>query len=183
MVLLSGNSGDIGSHIIDFNLKGTDGNYYSIGSFDNSSVIVLIFMCNHCPYVKAVIDRFVKLQNKYVDKGVKFVGINPNDAEFYPEDSYENMIDFVKERNINFPYLVDVTQQTAKNYDAVCTPDIYVYDKKRILGYRGRLDDNWKEEDKVTKHDLDEAISALLENREINDIQIPSMGCSIKWKK
>ncbi len=183
MALLSSNAGNLGSPIIDFNLKGTDGKYYTAGSFKDYKILVIIFMCNHCPYVKAVTERFVKLQEKYMNEGVQIIGINPNDTEYYSEDSYENMINFAKERKINFPYLTDDTQQTAREYDAVCTPDIYVYGQDRTLKYRGRLDDNWKEEDKVTKHDLDDAISSLLKCDEISNQQIPSMGCSIKWKK
>ncbi|MFA7359553.1 MAG: thioredoxin family protein [Candidatus Kapaibacterium sp.] len=183
MALLSSNSGNLGSPVIDFNLRGTEGKYCCTGDFQSSRVLVIIFMCNHCPYVKAVIDRFVRLQAKYINEGVQFIGINPNDSVFYPEDSFENMINFVKERKINFPYLADDTQQTARAFDAVCTPDIYVYDSNRMLKYRGRLDDNWKEEDKVTRHDLDDAIKLLLNGEEISKEQIPSMGCSIKWKK
>ncbi len=100
----------------------------------------------------------------------------------YPEDSFENMILFVEKYKINFPYLADDTQQTAKEYDAVCTPDIYVYDKERKLRYRGRLDDSWKDESKITTRDLDKAIELLLHGKEIDFQQIPSMGCSIKWK-
>jgi thiol-disulfide isomerase/thioredoxin len=139
-------------------------------------------MCNHCPYVKAVIERFVKLQKKYKDSGVGLIGISSNDATAYPEDSFENMKLFAKNHSMNFPYLFDETQMTAKNYGAVCTPDIYVYDGKRKLKYRGRLDDNWKEESGVKSEDLDLAIDLLLQEKEISFEQIPSMGCSIKWK-
>ena len=98
MALLSSNSGNLGSPVINFYLKGTDGKYCCTGDFQSSKVLVIIFMCNHCPYVKAVIDRFVRLQAKYINEGVQFIGINPNDSEYYPEDSFENMINFVKER-------------------------------------------------------------------------------------
>lgn len=183
MVLLKSNLGEIGSLAIDFKLKGVNGKIYSLDTFASKSVIVLIFMCNHCPYVQAVVNRFVLLQSKYADKNVQLIGISSNDVESYPEDSFENMIVFSKERKINFPYLIDENQSTAKNYDAVCTPDIYVYDSSRILKYRGRLDDNWKEEDKVIRKDLESAIESILKNEEITFEQIPSMGCSIKWKK
>jgi len=183
MVLLKSNPGEIGSAFVDFELKGIDGKIYSLDSFASKSVIVLIFMCNHCPYVQAVVERFVKLQSKLGDKGVQFVGISSNDVETYPEDSFENMKIFSEERNINFPYLIDENQSTAKNYDAVCTPDIYVYDNSRHLKYRGRLDDNWKEEEKVVRRDLESAVDLILLNKEIKFEQIPSMGCSIKWKK
>jgi peroxiredoxin len=183
MVLLKSNPGEIGSAVVDFELKGIDGKIYSLDSFASKSVIVLIFMCNHCPYVQAVVERFVKLQSKLKNKGVQFVGISSNDVETYPEDSFENMKIFSEERNINFPYLIDENQSAARDYDAVCTPDIYVYDNSRHLRYRGRLDDNWKEEDKVVHRDLESAIDLILLNKEITFEQIPSMGCSIKWKK
>ncbi len=183
MALLKSNPGEIGSCIIDFDLKGVDGKIYSLDSFVSKSVIVIIFMCNHCPYVQAVIERFINLQSKYKDKGVQLLGISPNDVESYPEDSFDNMKIFSEERKINFPYLIDENQSTAKYYDAVCTPDIYVYDINRHLRYRGRLDDNWKEENNVKCKDLEEAIEAILLKREITNEQIPSMGCSIKWKK
>ncbi len=176
------NSNSAGSQLIEFSLKGTDGRTYSPESFKDKELLVIIFQCNHCPYVKAVIDRFVALQEKYSDKKVQFVAINPNDAEMYPEDSFENMILFAEKYKINFPYLADDTQQTAKEYDAVCTPDIYVYDKERKLRYRGRLDDSWKDESKITTRDLDKAVELLLHGKEIDFQQIPSMGCSIKWK-
>lgn len=183
MVLLQSNPGEIDSAAIDFKLKGVDGKIYSLDTFASKSVIVLIFMCNHCPYVQAVVKRFVTLQSKFENKSVQLIGVSSNDVESYPEDSFENMIIFAKERNINFPYLIDENQSTAINYDAVCTPDIYVYDSSRTLKYRGRLDDNWKEEDKVVSKDLDSAILSVLDNKEIAFEQIPSMGCSIKWKK
>ena len=176
------NSNSLGSQLIEFSLKGIEGRIYSPESFKDKELLVIIFQCNHCPYVKAVIDRFVALQEKYSDKKVQFVAINPNDAEMYPEDSFENMILFVEKYKINFPYLADDTQQTAKKYDAVCTPDIYVYDKERKLRYRGRLDDSWKDESRITTRDLDKAIELLLHGKEIDFQQIPSMGCSIKWK-
>ena len=183
MVLLQSNPGETGSAAIDFKLKGIDGKIYSLDTFVSKSVIVLIFMCNHCPYVQAVVKRLISLQSKFEDKSVQLIGISSNDVESYPEDSFENMIIFSKERKINFPYLIDENQSTAKNYDAVCTPDIYLYDCSRTLKYRGRLDDNWKDEDKVKNKDLELAIEAVLENKEITREQIPSLGCSIKWKK
>lgn len=182
MALLHSNKGKIGSAIIDFNLKCVDGKIYSPGNFNGSKILVIVFMCNHCPYVIAVLQRLIDLQDKLKNSGVIFIGINPNDAESYPDDSYEKMISFSKERKINFPYLADESQKVAADYDAVCTPDIYVYDESRTLKYRGRIDDNWKEENKVVSKDLEKAINLLLKSEEINFEQIPSMGCSIKWK-
>ncbi len=183
MVLLKSNRGEPGSPAPDFSLTGVDGKVYSLSAFSGKDILVVIFMCNHCPYVKAVIGRLVKLQSDYAAKGVQFVGISPNDTEAYPDDSFDNMKLFHAEYGMNFPYLIDETQDIAKKYDAVCTPDIYVYDKSRTLKYRGRLDDNWQDESAVKSQDLKTALNALLTGKEIETDQIPSMGCSIKWKK
>lgn len=182
MALLYSNMAPLGSKAIDFDLPGTDGNNYSLNSFKDKKVLVIIFMCNHCPYVIAVLNRIIAVQNDYADKGVQLVGISPNDAVNYPEDSFENMKKIVKEKNIPFPYLIDETQETARKYDAVCTPDIYVYGDERTLLYRGRIDDNWQEEFKVKQRDLRDALNAILERKPVSEKQIPSMGCSIKWK-
>lgn len=179
---VSGNLNNLGTDIIDFSLKGTDENIYSPENFKDKDILVIIFKCNHCPYVKAVIERLVEFQKKYKDKKVQLIGINPNDPAAYPEDSFENMKLFSENNKINFPYLIDRTQEVAKKYDAVCTPDIYVYDKERKLRYRGRLDDNWKDESKVVNKDLERAVELLLLGKKIDFEQIPSMGCSIKWK-
>ena len=181
-MLLENNTNNLNNPIIDFSLKGTDEKYYSPNDFIDKEVLVIIFMCNHCPYVKAVIKRLVSMQEKYSDKNVQFIGINPNDTEAYPEDSFENMKIFRKEHNMNFPYLIDETQQTARQYDAVCTPDIYVYNKEKLLKYRGRIDDNWQNENKVTRNELDEAIINILHGKDPEQKQNPSMGFSIKWK-
>ncbi len=182
MTLLNSKMVPLGTKVIDFDLPGTDDKNYSLGSFKDKKVLVIIFMCNHCPYVIAVLDRIIAIQNDYADKGIQLIGINPNDTVNYPEDSFENMKKIVKERNIPFPYLIDESQDIAKKYDAVCTPDIYVYGKERTLLYRGRIDDNWQEESKVTKRDLRDALDAILKGNPVSEEQVPSMGCSIKWK-
>ena len=182
MALLESNMVPLGTPAHDFSLLSTDGNSYSIDSFNDKKVLVIVFMCNHCPYVKAVLDRLIQLQKDYDDNGVQLVGINPNDEENYPEDSFENMKKAVIEKGIPFPYLQDTTQEIAKQYNAVCTPDSYVYGKERKLLYRGRIDDNWKDEGSVTKRDLRSAIDEILEDRPVSEEQHPSMGCSIKWK-
>jgi peroxiredoxin len=179
---LESKKGSLNSKIIDFNLLGIDNNYHSLKEYDNEKILIIIFMCNHCPYVKAVMGRLVEIQKKYLDKGVKLIGINPNDEITYPEDSFENMKLFAKEYNMNFPYLRDETQNIAKEYDAACTPDIYVYDSNRFLKYHGRIDDNWKDENLVTQKELEKAIDFLLAGENIEFDQIPSLGCSIKWK-
>jgi peroxiredoxin len=182
-LLLQSTKDNLNSPAVNFNLKGTDGHYYSPEDFKDKEILIIIFMCNHCPYVKAVIDRIVKFSDKYKDKNVQLIAINPNDVSSYPQDSFENMIKFHKEHNMNFPYLIDETQETAKAYGAVCTPDIYLYDSSRLLKYRGRIDNNWKDESNVTQKDLEIVTDMLLEGNNIADfVQSPSMGCSIKWK-
>jgi len=182
MVLLNSAMVPLGTEAVDFHLKGVDDREHSLDSFSDSEVLVLIFMCNHCPYVKATIGRLVALAEKFRERGVLFVGINPNDAVNYPEDSFENMKVFAAESGMFFPYLHDETQEVAKAYDAVCTPDIYLYGSERRLLYRGRIDDNWQDESQVTSRDLQSAIETVLEGRPLSDEQHPSMGCSIKWK-
>ncbi len=173
----------IGTKASPFNLKGVDGKIYTLDSFKDKKILCIIFMCNHCPYVVAVQNRINQVAKNYSSKSFALVGISSNDPETYPEDSFDNMKIRAKEQSYVFPYLFDETQDTARNYDAVCTPDIYVYDEKRILRYRGRLDDNWKDETKVTRIELQMAIDLLLEDKDINFPMVPSMGCSIKWKR
>ena len=166
----------------DFSLPGIDGKNYSLADFKGRKALVIIFMCNHCPYVKACIDRLIALQNEFGSAGAQFVGINANDDKDYPEDNFENMKKFAAEHKINFPYLRDETQKTAKAFDAVCTPDIFVYDENFELAYHGRIDDNWQEQEKVTQRELSQALNALLAGEKPVQDQKPSMGCSIKWK-
>ena len=173
----------LGTPAPDFNLPGTDNKTYSLESFKDKKVLVVIFMCNHCPYVMAVLRRLINLQNDYADKSVQLVGINVNDIEKYPDDSPEHMRELVEKKQLPFPYLFDASQEIAKAYDAVCTPDIYVYGEARKLLYRGRVDDNWQHPDEITRHDLKDAIEAIVNDQPVNDDQVSSMGCSIKWKE
>lgn len=182
MVLLKSQMVPLGMPAVNFVLPGVDGKTYSLDSFKGKKVLVIIFMCNHCPYVKATLKRLIDIQKDYVDKGVQLVGINPNDEISYPEDSFENMKKIAREKGIPFPYLRDETQEIARKYNAVCTPDIFVYGPVRKLLYRGRIDDNWQEEGAAKKRDLREAIEAILNNKPVPKEQHPSMGCSIKWR-
>jgi len=172
----------IGTKAHDFNLKSVDGKFYTPDSFKDKKVLCIIFMCNHCPYVVAVQQRINQIAKDYSGKSFALVGINPNDSVSYSEDSFENMVVRSNEEGYVFPYLYDETQETARVYDAVCTPDIYLYDENRKLKYRGRIDDNWKDETAVTRKELRMAIEKLLNNKEIDFNMVPSMGCSIKWK-
>jgi peroxiredoxin len=182
MVLLESLNFPMGAPIINFSLPATDGKTYSPSDFSGKKVLIIIFMCNHCPYVHAVIDRLIAIQSDYADKGVQLIGINANDSKNYPEDSFEVMKDFVVDRGMNFVYLHDEDQSVAKAYKAQCTPDIYVYNQDRQLVYHGRIDDNWQNESAVKKHELRDAMDAILSDRPVTGKQYPTMGCSIKWK-
>ena len=171
----------IGSEIIDFNLQATDGKNYSVDSFKESKGLVVMFTCNHCPYVQAYEDRLIKTQADYKDKGVSFVAINANDEKNYPDDSLENMVKRAKEKQFNFPYLRDKTQEIAKAYGASYTPEVFVFDSNRVLQYHGRIDDNWKEPNKVSKQDLRNALDAILQGKKVDTANTQAIGCTVKW--
>lgn len=173
----------LGTKAAPFELKGVDEKVYTLNDFSDKKVLCIIFSCNHCPYVKAVEDRINAIARDYSGESFALVCINSNDDSVYPEDSFEDMKKRAAEKGFLFPYLRDETQQAARDYDAVCTPDIYVYDENRILKYRGRIDDNWKDETKVTRRELRMAIDNILAGKEIDFEQIPSMGCSVKWRQ
>ena len=172
----------IGTKAHSFSLPGVDGKTYNLEDFKDKKVLCIIFMCNHCPYVVSVQQRINQIAKDYAGKSFALVAINPNDPVAYPEDSFENMKLRAKEQGYVFPYLRDETQEIAKAYDAVCTPDIYLYDENRILLYRGRIDDRWKDESKVTRKELRMAIDLLLDGKDIDFDTVPPMGCSIKWR-
>ena len=142
-----------------------------------------MFICAHCPYVVAVEDRIVQLRKDYEGRSVQLVGICANDPTDYPDDKPENLKKRAEQKGYGFPYLVDESQEIAKAYGAVCTPEFYVYGPERKLAYHGRLDDNWKEAQNVKKQELREARDLLLAGQTPPAAQMPSMGCSIKWKK
>lgn len=145
---------------------------------------VIVFICNHCPYVKHIIPQLVILATEYIKKGVIFFAINSNDKIAYPEDSPENMLKIAKTQHYPFPYLYDETQDVAKSYKAVCTPDFFIFDAKRILQYRGQFDDSRPESNiAVTGNCLRVVLDSLLSNQPISIEQKPSIGCSIKWKE
>lgn len=177
---------DLGSKAHPFSLKGADGKTYSLDSFKDKKALLIVFMCNHCPYVIAVHGRLSRYARDYAAKGVAVIGINSNDPNYKDADSFENMIKTSKEWNLPFPYVMDETQKVARDYDAVCTPDPYLYENTSngfVLRYRGRLDDNWKDESQIKEQTLKNVTDQLLSGQAINPDQIPSMGCSIKWKE
>jgi peroxiredoxin len=172
----------IGSGAPGFNIPAVDGNTYSLEYFKNSKVLVVIFSCNHCPYVQAYEDRIIALQTDYKNKGVSVVAINSNALTNYPEDSFEHMIERAKIKKFNFPYLRDEDQKIAEAYGATHTPEIFLFNTERRLVYHGKIDDNWREPEKVVSSYLRNAIDELLEGKEISVPETFSIGCTIKWK-
>ncbi len=166
----------------DFRLPAVDGKTYGRDQFADAPVLVVMFICNHCPYVRAVEDRLIALARELGPAGARFVGICSNDAASYPDDAFDKLAHRWREKEYGFTYLHDESQAVARAFGAVCTPDIFVYDRARKLAYRGRVDDNWKEPTKVTRRELADAIAALLAGRAPSADQKPSVGCSIKWK-
>ena len=172
---------DFNQAAIDFNLKGVDGNYYNLESLKGQNGLLVMFICNHCPYVKSIIHRIIRDTKELKDLGVNSVAIMSNDPGEYEEDSFENMQKIATKMNFPFPYLIDETQEVARSYGAVCTPDFFGYNSDLGLQYRGRLDESRKETIIDAKRDLFEAMKEVAISGNGPDEQIPSMGCSIKW--
>ena len=174
---------DFGWKAVDANLPGVDGRTHAIFDSAGPNGLVVAFICNHCPYVKAVIDRIVRDARDLQALGVGFVAINANDAAAYAEDSFEHMVDFAGFHAFGFPYLHDEDQSVARAYDAACTPDFFGFNADMELQYRGRLDASRKEAGSADlKRELYEAMRQVAETGQGPQDQIPSMGCSIKWK-
>ncbi len=182
MVALTTPEADKGWSAEEFILLSVDGNYYDLAKVKGYNGLVVAFICNHCPYVKSIVDKIAREANELRELGIGFVAINSNDSISYPEDSYENMKIFAKEHNFTFPYLLDNTQEIAKKYDAVCTPDFFGFNSKLELQYRGRLDSAKKDIIPDAKRELFIAMSEVAKTSEFNGEQIPSIGCSLKWK-
>lgn len=172
----------IGMKAPGFSLASVEGQHYEFKDFNNSKALLVAFICGHCPYVQAIEDRLIALAKAYAVSDLQIVGICANDATRYAEDKPTELLKRWQRKKYGFPYLIDETQEIAKAYGAVCTPDLFVYDNKRTLYYHGRVDDNWKDETRVTKHELREAIDTLLAGLPPPSTQHPSMGCSIKWR-
>ena len=163
-----------------FKLMGTDSKYYSLEDF-KSRCLLIVFICNHCPYVKARIADLVSLQSKFLDSELQIIGINSNDPS-YQDEGFDNMVKFFKVNNLNFPYLIDDTQQTAKSYGAVCTPDPFLFDQNRRLMFHGKINDAMEPEMTPQVHVMDNNIRKILNGEIIDKDFDPSIGCSIKWK-
>jgi len=173
----------LGTVAPDFRLRDPFGKEWSLSDFDGKPALLVIFLCNHCPYVKHIADGLARLTNEYLDKGVGIVGINANDWEAFPDDSPEKMIEEIQRRGYRFPYLIDEAQEVAKAYKAACTPDFFLFDANRRLVYRGQMDDSRPGNDvPVTGQDLRAALDAVLAGKPVAIEQKPSMGCNIKWR-
>ncbi len=175
----------LGTKASDFNLFNPALNkFQSLTELKSDIATVIVFMCNHCPYVIHVSKTLVEVSDKYMPLGVSFIGINSNDVSKYPSDSPENMVLTAKQIGYNFSYLYDKSQDVARSYQAACTPDFYVFDKDMVLVYRGQFDNSRPNNGiSVTGEDLTDALDALLSGKTVSDEQIPSIGCNIKWKE
>jgi peroxiredoxin len=173
---------DFGTPAPAFTLPGVDGRTYTLADVRGENGLLVMFICNHCPYVKAVLDRIVRDARELRSYGINTVAIMSNDPTDYPEDSFDNMKQIATERAFTFPYLLDETQAVAKAFGAVCTPDFFGYNKDLELQYRGRLDESRKEAVPNARRDLFEAMKQVAQTGHGPRDQIPSMGCSIKWK-
>ncbi|EPX79541.1 thioredoxin family protein [Salipiger mucosus] len=174
---------DFGWHAPDFTLPGTDGQRHALADIAGPKGTLIMFICNHCPYVLAVIDRIIRDARELQDMGIGVAAICANDAATHPADSFENMTRMAADKQFPFPYLHDETQEVAKAYGAACTPDFFGFDADLGLQYRGRLDASRKEAaPEGTRRDLFEAMKQVAETGRGPAEQVPSMGCSIKWK-
>lgn len=171
----------LGSKMPEFRLRDPFGKEYQGNAQFGERGLMVAFTCNHCPYALAVWPRLIRLAKYARGMKIQTVAVNPNIHPDYPEDAPERMAEKIKEWGIDFPYLVDETQETAHAFKAQCTPDIYLFNPKHELIYHGRIDDNWQDESKITREELKEALNNHAAGLPVPRDQKPSMGCSIKW--
>lgn len=172
----------IGQPAPDFSLPGVDGKTYSLASFKDARLLVVVFSCNHCPYVVGSEDRMVSLAKEYAPRGVTMVAINSNETDNHPLDSFEHMVSRAKEKQFPFPYLRDESQQVAKAYGALRTPHFYVFDSDRRLRYTGRMDDSPKDASLAKTHELRDALDDLLSGKPVRVPVTNPLGCNVKWR-
>lgn len=172
----------LGSQAPDFrNLPGVDGRPYALADFKGKKALVIVFSCNHCPYVQAYEDRINAIARDYGPKGIALIAINANDTKNYPDDNFDEMVKRAEARGFVFPYVRDDTQQVACAYGAECTPEVFVVDAEAKVCYHGGIDDNYREPDKVTAPYLRNALDDIVAGRPIAEAQTRAIGCSIKW--
>lgn len=172
-------SSDSNKTLPTFRLLGVDGNYYQDTSF-NEKILVIMFICNHCPYVRILEDRIIEIVNFFNGKDVRFLGVCSNDPQTYPEDSFENLKKRARDKKYGFLYLSDARAQLAQKCEAVCTPDFFIYNKDRKQSWRGRFDDSTDDPKNIQKEEMKLAIESLLKDQK-PEVEQPSKGCSIKW--
>jgi peroxiredoxin len=183
MVRTASTMSPLGSPAPDFSLLNVDGHVVSLSDFADAPALLVMFICNHCPYVKHVAPVLAQVCRQYQAQGVAVVAISSNDSVGYPDDSPEQMVREAQKRGYTFPYLFDETQEVAQAYGAACTPDFFLYDRNRKLVYRGQLDSSRPRSDvPVTGEDLTAAVRAVLAGQPVAENQRPSLGCNIKWK-
>jgi peroxiredoxin len=167
---------------IPFDLPGVDGKNHALADYANKTAVVVMFTCNHCPYVQAWEDRMVRIQKDYAGKGVQLIAIGSNDAKKYPDDSFEKMKERARAKGFNFPYLYDESQAVARAYGAQRTPEVFVFDKSGSLHYHGTIDDNYENPNAVQQHYLRDALDAVLAGQSPATTETQPVGCTIKWK-
>jgi peroxiredoxin len=183
MALTENRDVPLGTPCPDFRLPTVDGGTVARDDAPEAPALVVMFICNHCPYVQAIEDRLAALGREYTPRGVRLVGVCANDPTDYPEDAPPRLLARWREKDFGFPYGIDASQDVARAFGAVCTPEFFVYGSDLRLAYHGRLDDSWNDPRKVGRHELAAALDALLAGGAPATKQVPSMGCSIKWTK
>ena len=172
----------IGDKGIPFQLLGVDGSKHALNDYEGKSGVVVIFSCNHCPYVRAWEDRMVQIQADYASQGVQLIAINANDATQYPDDSFSKMKERARQKKFNFPYLHDETQKVAHAYGAERTPEVFLFDKNLTLRYHGAIDDNYDDPRAVKEHYLRKALDAVVAGNPAPTQETKPVGCTVKWK-
>lgn len=173
----------LGHYAPDFEIPGTDGAVHHLAHYlETFRAVGVIIMCNHCPYVRMYLDRLKQLQAKFSSQGATLIGINPNDEQQFPDDSFENMKQFAAEQQLNFPYLRDVTQEVARGFAASHTPEAFLIDPAGVVCYSGSIDDNWQDPGAVQQAYLHDAIEQLLAKQQIATPSTTLVGCSVKWR-
>jgi peroxiredoxin len=168
---------------IDFELKGTDGKTYNLENIKGDNGLLIMFICNHCPYVQAIIDKIIRDCSELKEQGINSIAIMSNDPENHPQDSFDNMKKLAEQKQFPFPYVIDETQEVAKKYGAICTPDFFGFNRDLELQYRGRLDSSGMNDDPSAERDLYNAMMQIAQLDKGPRVQNPSIGCSIKWKE
>lgn len=173
---------DLGQAAPDFSLPGVDGRTWTLKDFQDARLLIVVFSCNHCPYVIGSEDRLIRLYRDYAPRGVAMIAINSNETQNHPLDSFEHMKQRAREKGFDFPYVRDESQETARSYGALRTPHVFVFDERRRLRYTGRMDDNPRAAGKQTTHELTDALDALLAGKTPPITKTNPIGCNVKWK-